>query len=139
MTPQVRRELAPPLQRMAYDGAGDNGFTTVQKMAYQERNLYEGSEHLNSALIPKAIRNNMTVQTEQQMSDKLDMQESDDVADNHTYQPLTEHRVKETAVSQMANDVVRTVNVKPAVNNRDLSHEEIPVAVAEPDDGTYDI
>lgn len=132
MTPEKRRELAPPLQRMAYDGAGDEGFATIQKMAHEGRNLYEGSPNLNSAMMPKALRNNVRAKEyakePENFLDEFE-REQEGITDENKPQvrALTEHRVRETAVQQHADSAVRTVNVKPAKpQSRDLSGVDLP-------------
>lgn len=131
MTPEQRREMSPPLQRMAYDGAGDEGFATIQRMAHEGRNLYEGSPNLNAAMMPKALRNNVAAKAySKEPENFLDefAREQEGITDENKPQvrALTERRVRETTVSQHANDAVRTVNVKPPAHNRDLSNVELP-------------
>lgn len=97
-TPQQRREEAPPLQRMAYDGGEDRGFVTVQKMAAEGRNLYEGSPCLNSAMMPRQLRDNLLLKEARK----------EDPSMEGRMHPLVETRVRETAAEHYAQRLVQT-------------------------------
>ena len=99
-TPAERRKEAPPLQRMAYDGAGDNGFATLQAMAHEGRNLYEGSPNLNNAMIPRQIRDNMRIQADREAG----------VEDTPMMTPLVETKLLPTHSETMAKETVGVVH-----------------------------
>ena len=101
-TPKERRDAAPPLQRLAYDGAGDNGFATLQKLAHEGRNLYEGSPNLNEAMIPRQIRDNMRIQFEREMG-----------FDTKPMTPLVENRLKLDHAQARAEAFVGLVKERP--------------------------
>lgn len=125
-TMEQRRKDAPPLQRMAYDGSGDSGFATIQKMAYEGRNLYEGSPNLNDAMMPRQIRSNQRAAAmEQQMQDAgVDTKDVDAVneylaneaeasgrnmgADVIKKHALVDGRTRESSVSRRATEMVGT-------------------------------
>lgn len=128
-TPEQRRREAPPLQRMAYDGAGDNGFATVQQMAYEGRNLYEGSPNLNAAMMPKQLRHNQAVKAANKEMNFLDEFEAEangkQLNPNEKMAPLVETRTRITGAQMRADSKVQTVSA-PKSNDRDLSGYDIP-------------
>lgn len=138
-TPEQRRKEAPPLQRMAYDGAGDNGFATVQRMASEGRNLYEGSPNLNAAMAPLQVRHNQAVKARREAgflgefeAEELGIPEGEDKLN-----PLVEHRERVTAADQYAQDVVRTVEshrtrqAEPEADDERRLDGYVPTAVSD--------
>lgn len=120
-TMEQRRKEAPPLQRMAYDGSGDMGFATIQRMANDGRNLYEGSPNLNDAMMPRQVRNNIAVKQYARQSenflDEFEKEQSGITEENAPkVHALVEHRTRETSVSMKADSMVQTVNDKRDVD-----------------------
>lgn len=117
MTMQQRREKSPALQRIAYDGSGDNGFATVQKMAYENRNLYADSPNLNAAMRPSSILNN------QQAAEVIERGEEPE----HSVKAIVDVRVREAAGHRRGSELVQTAKAR---SERSLSDVHIPEAAS---------
>ncbi len=121
-TMEQRRKEAPPLQRMAYDGSGDNGFATVQQMAAEGRSLYEGSPNLNEAMIPKRVRNNIeakafnaTLGRELNFLEEFSLEQQGidpDKREAKQVQALVETRERESAGKRRAVEAAQAVTVR---------------------------
>lgn len=112
---EERRKEAPPLQRMAYDGSGDSGFATIQKMAYDGRSLYEGSPNLNEAMMPRQIRSNILAaeyaKEPENFLDEFAREEAGITEENRPrMHALVDHRTRETSTSRKAETMVGTVS-----------------------------